>query len=261
MNILEQIAVHKRESVKKNTQLVPLEALKKKPLYGRSCISLRNNLEKDKAGVIAEFKRRSPSVPDLNPDADVIKVTSEYQAAGAAGISVLTDSRYFGGSDEDLLKAREVVSLPLLRKDFIIGEYQIHEAKSLGADVILLIAALLSRKEILRFSQLAQGLGMEVLLEVHNKQELEESLVPSVDLVGVNNRDLKRFSVSLETSLELAAEIPEDFLRISESGIESPESIRNLRSHGYTGFLIGGNFMKTRDPGAAAGRFIKELIK
>ena len=174
-------------------------------------------------------------------------------------MSVLTDGKYFGGSLDDLILARASVGLPLLRKEFIIDPYQIIEAKAYGADLILLIAALLSREEIKGLSQLAQELGLEVLLEVHDLEELQKSLMPSLDLLGVNNRNLKTFEVDLGTSKKLSPHIPADFVKVSESGISSHEAILELKEYGYRGFLIGEHFMKTGDPGRSAAEFIKKL--
>ena len=174
-------------------------------------------------------------------------------------MSVLTDKKYFGGSLEDLNLSRATSSIPLLRKEFIVDKYQIIESKANGADVILLIAGILSKKQIKEFSLLAKEFGIEVLLEVHNKEELEKSIMPSVDIIGVNNRDLKTFRVNLDNSRKLSEYIPNEFLKISESGIDSAESINNLRSYGFNGFLVGENFMKTKDPGKTALKFIKEI--
>ena len=174
-------------------------------------------------------------------------------------MSVLTDGKYFGGSLDDLLLARAAAQLPLLRKEFVIDTYQILEAKAYGADVILLIAAVLTREEIKSLSEFAKSLGLDVLLEVHNLEELQKSVMPSLDMLGVNNRNLKTFKVSLETSKSLSAEIPDDFVKVSESGISSIEAIKALQPYGYKGFLIGENFMKTDDPGASATEFIKQL--
>ena len=182
-----------------------------------------------------------------------------YEKAGVCGISVLTDGPYFGGALEDLLIARAAVETPLLRKEFIVDPYQIIEAKAHGADAILLIAAVLTRAEIQSLSNLAQSLGLEVLLEVHNLEELEKSIMPSLDLIGVNNRNLKTFEVSLDTSKTLATSIPSDFVKISESGISEVSAIKDLKTYGYSGFLVGENFMKTNDPGAAALAFIKQI--
>ncbi|MFT7252065.1 MAG: indole-3-glycerol phosphate synthase, partial [Flavobacterium sp.] len=175
------------------------------------------------------------------------------------GISVLTDGKYFGGSLDDLLLAKAAVNIPLLRKEFVVDEYQIVEAKAYGADVILLIAAVLTRKEIKHLSELAQSLALEVLLEVHNQEELEKSIMPSLDMIGVNNRNLKTFEVSLDYSKELANQIPNDFVKISESGISSVEAVKELQQFGYQGFLMGEHFMKTDNPGKATSAFIRKI--
>ena len=259
MNILDKIAAHKRLEVAEKKEEMPLEILQSLPLFSRKCLSLAGNLRKSPAGIIAEFKRRSPSHPHLNPDADVQKITAAYENAGATGISVLTDAEFFGGSEDDLAVARETVKIPILRKDFMIDEYQIYEAKALGADVILLIAALLSPKQIEKFSKTAKDLGLEVLLEVHNEEELERSIMPTIDMIGVNNRNLKTFEVDLNTSKRLAEKIPSDFVKVSESGISQAASILELQKSGFQGFLIGGNFMGTDDPSKAAADFFEQL--
>jgi indole-3-glycerol phosphate synthase len=184
-----------------------------------------------------------------------------YDKAGACGLSILTDHKYFGGSLEDLNLARATTTLPLLRKEFIVDEYQLIEAKAQGADLILLIAAVLSREEIQTLSTVAQKLDLEVLLEIHNQEELEKSIMPSLDLLGVNNRNLKTFEVSLETSRALAPLIPDEFVKVSESGLSDIQSIKILQSIGYQGFLVGENFMKTTQPGSAAQEFISQLEK
>jgi len=182
-----------------------------------------------------------------------------YENAGVSGMSVLTDTKYFGGSLDDLLLARSVVDFPLLRKEFIIDPYQIYEAKAYGADAILLIAAVLSEVELKELSQLAKSLHLDVLLEIHNEEELNRSMHPTVDMIGVNNRDLKTFSVSIETSKRLSLKIPKQFVKVSESGISSPAAINELKEYGFQGFLIGETFMKTTNPGESAGQFISEL--
>ena len=182
-----------------------------------------------------------------------------YQAAGVCGISVLTDLKYFGGSIEDLNAARAESELPLLRKEFFIDTYQLIEAKAHGADVILLIAAILNRNEIKLLSETAKDLNLEVLLEVHNDKELKKSIMPSLDMIGVNNRNLKTFEVDLETSKGLAAKIPDNFVKVSESGISNVDLIKDLKTFGFQGFLIGENFMKSTDPGDSALNFIKKL--
>ncbi len=189
------------------------------------------------------------------------EVVVGYQNAGILGISVVTDAKYFGGSLDDLLLAKASANVPLLRKEFIIDEYQILEAKAHGADVILLIAAILTRSEIKQLSEFAHSLGLEVLLEVHNKEELNKAIMPGLDMIGVNNRNLKTFEVSLEQSKELAKHIPSEFVKVSESGISSTDAIKELQTHGYQGFLIGEHFIKTENPGLAAKTFVTTLIR
>ena len=259
MNILEKIAADKRKEVEMKKEMVPVNALELLPFFDRKCVSLSDRLEASVPGIIMEFKRKSPSKPELSLNADIENIPSGYQKAGAAGISILTDEIYFGGTMDDLFLAREQVEIPILRKDFIIDEYQIFESKAIGADVILLIAALLSKKEIKLFSETAKKLGLDVLLEVHNEEELKKSIMPGLDMIGVNNRNLKTFEVNIQTSKELSEKIPADFVKVSESGISSVEAIRDLMNYGYKGYLIGENFMKSNDPGKSAEEFINQL--
>ncbi len=260
MNILDKIIVDKRNEVALKKQLISAEDLERYPLFGYKTKSLTTALKNSSSGIIAEHKRRSPSKSVINQDLNVQDVASGYENAGVCGMSVLTDGKYFGGALDDLILARAAVKMPLLRKEFIIDEYQILEAKAHGADVILLIAAVLTRDEIKRFSELAKSLSIEVLLEVHNLEELEKSIMPSLDMLGVNNRNLKTFEVSTNISKQLSEKIPNDFVKVSESGISSVEAIKDLKNYGYQGFLIGENFMKTNDPGKCASQFIQELI-
>ena len=259
MNILDKIIIDKRKEVALKKQLIPYAYLESSFLFKLETKSLSQRLKNSNSGIIAEHKRRSPSKQVINQNTNVGQVAKGYENAGACGMSVLTDIKYFGGSLEDLVLARASCDLPLLRKEFIIDEFQILEAKSHGADVILLIAAVLSKSEIKTLSEFAKSLGLEVLLEVHNLEELQKSIMPSLDLLGVNNRDLKTFTVSLETSKTLAEHIPDEFLKVSESGISQVEAIQELKPFGYQGFLIGENFMKTENPGHSASTFIKAL--
>ena len=259
MNILDKIVADKRKEVDLKKSLIPVSQLEKSVLFGRQTVSLAHALRRSKSGIIAEHKRRSPSKSVINQSLNVKDVAEGYEKAGVCGMSVLTDGKYFGGSLDDLIVARAAVEMPLLRKEFIIDEYQIIEAKSYGADVILLIAAMLDKEEIKGFSELAKSLQLEVLLEVHNEEELQKSIMPSLDMLGVNNRNLKTFEVSLEISKSLSKLIPDDFVKVSESGISAMESIKNLKTYGYQGFLIGENFMRTANPGKAASTFINSL--
>ena len=259
MDILSKIVVDKRKEIDLKKSLIPTSQYEASVLFGRETISLASALKQSDTGIIAEFKRRSPSKASINQNANVGQVAMGYENAGVCGMSVLTDIKYFGGSLEDLTLARASVQIPLLRKEFIISEYQIIEAKAHGADVILLIAAILSRAEIKTFSELAKSLGLDVLLEVHNEEELHKAIMPSLDMLGVNNRNLKTFEVSLETSKSLSKLIPDDFVKVSESGISSIAPINDLKEYGFKGFLIGENFMKTNDPGTSASLFIQQL--
>ena len=256
MNILDKIIFDKRNEVALKKSIIPVSQLENSVLFGCRTISLSKILRNSNSGIIAEHKRRSPSKAEINYSFSVEEVVKGYQNAGVCGISVLTDGKYFGGSLDDLLLARASVSIPLLRKEFVIDEYQILEAKAHGADLILLIAAVLTPTEIKNLSEFAQSLGLEVLLEVHNLEELQKAIMPTLDMIGVNNRNLKTFEVSLDFSKELASEIPDEFVKISESGISSIEAINELKSYGYKGFLVGENFMKTDNPGKAAGELI-----
>jgi len=258
LNILDRIVKDKKQEVAAKKEGLPKSFLMQSPLFERACFSMSKSILEG-SGIIAEFKRRSPSKQVINHKDSVIEVASAYEKAGASAISVLTDTKYFGGSLDDLIQARQHLHIPLLRKEFIIDPYQIYEAKAFGADAILLIAAILSPKELVSFSVLAHELGLEVLLEVHNEEELKASDLDHIDLVGVNNRNLKTFEVSLDTSKELASMISNEKVKISESGISSIEAIHTLKTYGYKGFLIGENFMKTEEPGKSATQFINAL--
>ena len=259
MNILDQIIASKRREVALKKSVVSVAQLENAELFNKKTNSLSKSITNLPFGIIAEHKRRSPSKATINNSFSVEEVVKGYENAGASGISVLTDMHYFGGSLEDLLLARATVQIPLLRKEFIVDEYQLLEAKAFGADAILLIAAVLSKQEIKQLSEFAQSLALEVLLEVHNQEELEKSIMPSLDLIGVNNRNLKTFEVSLQNSIGLQNHIPNDFVKISESGLTSTEDIKLLKSYGFQGFLIGENFMKTNDPGKSLEQFINQL--
>jgi len=258
MNILDKITEHKKEEVARNKQFLSTEQLMQKPFFNRTVISLKQFLlDETKTGIIAEFKRKSPSKGVINNSADVEEVTKAYTENGASGLSVLTDTVFFGGSADDLLKAR-VNDIPILRKDFIIDKYQITEAKAMGADVILLIAACLTPENVLELAFFAKSLKMEVLLEIHNEAELEH-ICSEVDLVGVNNRDLKTFAVDINRSIELSKQIPPDKIKIAESGISNIETINRFKEAGFKGFLMGENFMKETNPGEAFKQFVQQL--
>lgn len=259
MNILDHIVADKRKEVDLKKSLIPVSQLEQSVLFGRETTSLANKLRNSTSGIIAEHKRRSPSKSTINQSLNVQDVAKGYEEAGACGMSVLTDLKYFGGALDDLLLARASCNLPLLRKEFIIDEYQILEAKAYGADVILLIAAILTREEIKTYSEFAKSLQLDVLLEVHDEEELHKSIMPSLDMLGVNNRNLKTFDVSLDISKQLSEIIPNEFVKVSESGISNTSAIKELQPYGFQGFLIGENFMKTNNPGESAKEFISLL--
>lgn len=258
MNILETIIAQKKIEVAERRQQRPVAVLEKMEWFSRPAFSLRKFLtDETKTGIIAEFKRKSPSKGWINANADPSIVTTAYAQHGASGLSVLTDENFFGGSLDDLIKAR-TNDIPVLRKDFMIDAYQVVEAKAVGADVILLIAANLTPAQVKALAATAKNIGLEVLLEIHNEEELEH-VCNEVDIVGVNNRNLKTFEVSIDTSVYLGGLIPADKIKISESGISNVETIKELKRYGYKGFLIGENFMKTPDPAIAFAAFAEQL--
>ncbi len=258
MNILDKIIEHKKEEVARNKQFLSPAQLRQKPYFNRPVFSLKQFLlDETKTGIIAEFKRRSPSKGIINNNTDVVEVTKGYTKHGASGLSVLTDSHFFGGSADDLRKAR-INDIPILRKDFIVDEYQLVEARAMGADVILLIAACLTPENVQELAFFAKSLQLEVLLEIHNEDELGH-ICNEVDMVGVNNRDLKTFSVDINRSIALSKQIPVDKVKIAESGISNVEAITIFKEAGFKGFLIGENFMKEKDPGEAFEQFVQKL--
>jgi indole-3-glycerol phosphate synthase len=256
MNILETIIEHKKEEVRRRKLEVNIAVLEKRTLFSRPILPVKDFLLA-RSGIIAEFKRRSPSKGIINDQADVVKVTTGYADHGASCLSVLTDEEFFGGCDEDLVKAR-INDIPILRKDFIIDEYQLIEAKSIGADMILLIAACLSPAEVKRLASFAKGLGLDVLLELHGEEELGH-ICDETTVIGINNRNLKTFDVDIERSLRMAEQIPLSKLKIAESGINSIEHLLLFKRHGFHGFLIGENFMKAPDPTIAFAEFVGRL--
>jgi indole-3-glycerol phosphate synthase len=258
--ILDKIVKHKLGEIAQARSQASISRLEEEEAFHRECYSLKEFiLDPARTGIIAEFKRASPSKGVINSTVSASVVTADYASAGASALSVLTDTHFFGGRISDLRQAREVNSIPILRKEFILDEYQIIEAKAIGADIILLIAAILDPAAIARFARLAKSLGLSVLLEVHNEEELQRSLCDDLDAVGVNNRNLADFSVSLQHSYDLVNQIPDTFLKISESGISNPQTIAALKQAGFNGFLIGENFMKEEDPGKAMQQFVDEI--
>jgi indole-3-glycerol phosphate synthase len=257
-NILETIVNHKKQEVSVKKGKAPVKELEASPEFSRPCFSLAASLkDKNKTGIIAEFKRCSPSKGMINEQAKPEEVTGKYTKYGAAGLSVLTDEYFFKGQNEDLKKTR-YNNIPILRKDFIIDEYQVIEAKSIGADVILLIAECLEKEGIKRLAKLTRELGMEVLLEMHSESQLDK-ISPDVTLVGINNRDLKTFTVDIDRSIQLSEKLPEGMMKIAESGIDHPETIIKMKQAGFDGFLMGEYFMKQQDPGEAFREFVEKI--
>lgn len=257
MTILDEINANKKTEVAAAKVKVSISELMRHPPYNKAVPSLKEYLlSTEKSGIIAEHKRKSPSKGVINANVKLEDVVKGYEQAGASAISVLTDENYFGGTLNDLKIASSLITIPVLRKDFIVDEYQIHEAKAYGAAVILLIAASLTTEEVERFAKLAHKLGMEVLFEIHNEKELSK-ISPYVDVVGVNNRDLKTFNVDTNRSVQLLTKIPTNFVRISESGISNPETVKELKKEGFQGFLMGENFMKENNPAKACSNFIR----
>jgi indole-3-glycerol phosphate synthase len=260
MNILDKILAHKHTEVEERKSLYPVKLLEQSIYFPSPTVSLKKYLlREDKSGIIAEIKRKSPSKGMINPHVSVERTSIGYMQAGASALSVLTDKEFFGGANEDLTTARRFNFCPILRKDFIIDEYQVSEAKSIGADAILLIAAALDPVRLMQLADFAHSLQLEVLLEVHDEAELKASLGVSVDLIGINNRSLKTFEVNTETSKRLSEFIPDSIVKVSESGIESPEAIIELKKYGFRGFLIGQVFMQSSRPEMVAKEFIREL--
>lgn len=256
--ILDQIVIHKKQELLKTKQKISIKDLENTPLFERPCYSLHKHLkDANKTGIIAEFKRKSPSKGVLNDLSPIEKVTAKYTEFGASGLSILTNTHFFQGFPKDIQKARKN-EVPILRKEFIIDEFQILEAKALGADVILLIAECLTSAEVKTFTQLAQSLGMEVILELHSSQQVEKISIEN-NLIGINNRDLTSFKVDIERSIKLSHLLPKESLKIAESGISAPATILRMKQAGFEGFLMGEHFMKKPQPGEAFKDFIATL--
>jgi indole-3-glycerol phosphate synthase len=258
-DILEEIVLERKKTVQQLKNILPVEAWEMMPLFEKECISLKQSLERNAGtGIIAEFKRASPSKGIINDNADVFDVVLDYELNGASAVSILTEPIFFRGNNDDILNVARSITIPILRKDFIIDSYQIFESKAIGADIILLIAACLSPKEVKTLATTAKQIGLEVLLELHDESELGH-ICREVDLVGVNNRNLKNFEVDLEHSVRMAEKIGSSFVKIAESGINDIKNIRYLEQYGFKGFLIGEHFMKQEDPGKAFKEFTYSL--
>lgn len=259
MNILDKIVGQKQKEVAERKELKPIKLLEQSIFFESPVVSMRKYIQRpDKSGIIAEFKRKSPSKPSINPYAQVESVTMGYMQAGASALSVLTDEHFFGGSSKDLETARKFNYCPILRKDFIIDEYQVLEARSIGADAILLIAEILTKDKVSQLAKFAKTLDLEVLLELHSEDQLSK-YIPEVDLLGVNNRDLKTFTTDIAFSEKLADQLPADAVKVSESGINSATDVSRLKDCGYEGFLIGERFMRHSKPEEACLQFIQQL--
>jgi len=262
MDILEEIVAHKRIEVAEQKEQMPAKKLyaevERMMAEGISKRSLSQALTENDFGIIAEFKRKSPSKGWIKEDGKPEIIPLSYEQNGAAALSILTDEMYFGGSLDYIRKARPLANLPILRKDFIIDEYQLFQARHIGADAVLLIAADLSKQEVRSLTALAHDLALEVLLELHSEHELDYADI-EVDAIGVNNRNLGTFVTDVQNSFRLASQLPQNKVLVSESGISNPDTIRLLREAGYRGFLIGETFMKTDNPGEALKNFISRL--
>jgi len=260
MNILDEIIAYKRKEVAVLKGEITVKSLIESPMFQREPISLRASLlHKKSTGIIAEYKRQSPSKGIINNTATIEEVTSGYLEARVAAQSILTDSHFFGGTIVDLMQARTLNTMkPILRKDFIVDPFQIIESKAIGADAILLIATCLTKIELKNFGNLANDLGLEVLYEVHSQEDLDKIDIDK-QIIGINNRNLQTFQVDIEHSIDLASQIPDTCVKVSESGIDSPELIIGLREYDFQGFLIGENFMRTENPGEACKEFIKRI--
>lgn len=259
-DILEEIIAHKQIEIEQQKTAISEELLINNCNEPMPRASMRASLAASPYGIISEFKRRSPSKGWIKENAQADIIPSAYEAAGASAISILTDEKYFGGTLKDIRSARPGVQLPVLRKDFIIDEYQLYQARIVGADAILLIAAALKKEQCKALAVKAHELELEVLLEIHSEQELEY-VDENIDMVGVNNRNLGTFHTDVENSFRLAEKLPKEMLLVSESGISSPETVKQLRAAGFRGFLIGENFMKAIHPGIALKEFITQLEK
>lgn len=259
-DILRRIIANKRRELDASKRIIPPEVMRYLASQNtRSVVSMKESLLTSRSGIIAEFKRRSPSKGEIAPMASVGETVRGYSFAGASACSILTDTPFFGGSISDLAVARCATHLPLLRKDFIIEEYQIDLAKLYGADAILLIAAALTKSDIERLTDHAHALSLEVLLELHDMTELDK-WSEKADMTGINNRNLSTFNTNLSNSHDMIKHLPEQSLKVAESGIKTPEDVNRLRDLGYRGFLIGETFMRSSDPSGILKTFIDATI-
>lgn len=257
MTILDQIIKQKKEEITAAKAKISIQQLQDSEFFARPTYSLKDTL-KSRTGIIAEFKRQSPSKGIINRQKSPLDVVSLYEKHGASAVSILTDTPFFGGNFDDIISVRQHLQLPILRKDFMVDTYQFYEAKAMGADVILLIAACLSPDQTQEYTDIAHSLNLEVLLEIHSEDELSH-LNKNIDFVGINNRNLKDFKVDLQHSINLKNQLPKDIYSIAESGIYNVEDFKFLKEKGFDGFLMGEYFMKEKNPGNAFGDFIKAV--
>ena len=256
--ILDEIVAQKRVEILEKQKIQSIEDFKNSENFNLPIKSSKASiLDESKSGIIAEFKRKSPSKGFINKDANVKEVVAGYEKFGASVVSVLTDEQFFGGSFDDLIDAKNVLNIPILRKDFIVDEYQVYETKAIGADLMLLIAECLTKDEVYNLAKTAKKIGLEVLLELHSEDQLEK-VNEFIDLIGINNRNLKNFEVDIEKSKQILKQLPEDLIKVAESGISDPETVKELRQAGFQAFLIGENFMKAEHPIEAFEQFVKE---
>ena len=259
MDILNNIIGEKLKELEYLKNSISISRLEKSSFFKVKTKSLSKNIKQKEIGIIAEHKRKSPSKSNINHQTPTKFIINGYDNGGAAGISFLTEKNFFNGSSVEFTEARRITNLPMLRKDFIIDEYQIIESKSIGADAILLIAACLNYSQIKNLSKLAKSFDLEVLIEIHDLEDLNKSCIDSIDMIGINNRNLKTFDVNIETSLNLVEKIPSSFTKISESGLNNSSEIMKLKNSGFDGFLIGERFMKSSNPGEELSNFISKI--
>lgn len=258
-DILHEIIISKKEEIAKRKEIFNTELLENNcSEFQRDTISMSKSIKESQYGIISEFKRRSPSKGWINEKANILQIAQGYQNSGASAISILTDEKYFGGKIEDIHMVRESIKIPILRKEFIIDEYQLFQAKLIGADAILLIASVLEKNRLFELTSLAHQLGLEVLLEIHSEKELDY-IDDSIEMIGVNNRNLGTFKTDISNSINLIDRLPKDKVLISESGISQADTIKLLKSIGYNGFLIGESFMKDSTPEKSLNKLICEL--
>lgn len=256
--ILDEIVAQKRVEILEKQKTQSIESFRNSENFLLPVKSAKASiLDESKSGIIAEFKRKSPSKGFINKDANVKEVVSGYEKFGASVVSVLTDEQFFGGSFDDLKQTKEVLNIPVLRKDFIVDEFQVYETKAIGADLMLLIAECLTKEEVYHLAKTAKGIGLEVLLELHSEDQLEK-VNEFIDLIGINNRNLKNFEVDIEKSKQILKQLPTDLIKVAESGISDPKTVKELRQAGFQAFLIGENFMKAEYPSLAFEQFVKE---